>query len=502
MSQLSSIAVDAVSPLSDLTAMSVNEVNEPTDSFRSGAHESISVEEGSEDDGDVHPFLMVRIWDDDKITRLFGVGGKLSWQCGYCNQAFSGHNATKALAHVVRVSGQDIAGCKKYHFIPVKKHQSHMDLNDRRQRRKEDRTVVHAAVNRSIVQHQGNLTEAVMAARGKKRSSFGAMSATPVAKKRPPGKTPSLTESTLTSSVISKTSSHLGPRRLLTQRITNESLNAYKGDAELPAKPLMQLSIHDGPNPSGEAALTSAVADMIHSVGLPFSLSEDPKFRRVIKLARNVGSNFITPSRQRIGDELLKLNYNIYVKQTKKVLLNQAETHGLTLYGDGATVKKMPLINILCAGVHNPAAVLEIVNCSQHLQGGGKKDATYIAGLFKPHLKELDPQKALVDLVYFDGASNVQKAGNIIGAHYPRVTCLHGSEHVVSLFFGDLSKLSAIKAFIRFYRRVYKWFGSGSHHVPYAIFSNHVCTWMSVIGMPPVISVLISSCFGLECNAQ
>jgi hypothetical protein len=88
MSQLSSIAVDAVSPLSDLTAMSVNEVNEPTDSFRSGAHESISVEEGSEDDGDVHPFLMVRIWDDDKITRLFGVGGKLSWQCGYCNQAF------------------------------------------------------------------------------------------------------------------------------------------------------------------------------------------------------------------------------------------------------------------------------------------------------------------------------------------------------------------------------------------------------------------------------
>ena len=248
--------------------------------------------------------------------------------------------------------------------------------------------------------------------------------------------------------MVSTSSLQLVPRKLLNQRITNGSVNAYKGEDKPPARPLMQLSIHHGPNLSGESELTAAVADMIHSVGLPFSLSKDPKFRRFIKLACNVGSNFITTSRQRIGNELLKLNYRLYIKRTKEVLLNQAETHGLTLYGDGATVKKMPLINILCAGVHNLAVVLEIVNCSQHLQGGGKKDATYIAGLFKPHLKELDPQKALVDLVYFDGASNVQKAGNILGAHYPCVTCLHGSKHVVSLFFGDLSKLSAIKAFI------------------------------------------------------
>jgi hypothetical protein len=46
----------------------------------------------------------------------------------------------------------------------------------------------------------------------------------------------------------------------------------------------------------------------------------------------------------------------------------------------------------------NPAAVLEIVNCSLHLQGVGKKDASYIAGLFDPHLDNLDPNKTLVDL--------------------------------------------------------------------------------------------------------
>ena len=140
----------------------------------------------------------------------------------------------------------------------------------------------------------------------------------------------------------------------------------------------------------------------------------------------------------------------------------------------GLLWKRCHSLKFLCAGVFNPAAVLEIVNCTSHLQTGGKKDASYIAGLFLPHLNDLDPQKSLVDLLYFDGASNVQKAGSIIGAIYPRVTCLHGAEHVVSLFFSDISKISSIQDFIRYYCRVYKWFGSGSHHVPYAIFSKHV----------------------------
>ena len=77
---------------------------------------------------------------------------------------FSGHDATKALAHVVRLPGQDIGGCKKYHFIPPKKHQSHVDLNDCRQQRRVDRNVVHESINRSIVEHQDHLTLAVQEA--------------------------------------------------------------------------------------------------------------------------------------------------------------------------------------------------------------------------------------------------------------------------------------------------------------------------------------------------
>jgi hypothetical protein len=38
----------------------------------------------------------------------------------------------------------------------------------------------------------------------------------------------------------------------------------------------------------------------------------------------------------------------------------QAGTFDLSLLGDGATVKRMPLVNMLAAGVHDPSGVLEI----------------------------------------------------------------------------------------------------------------------------------------------
>jgi hypothetical protein len=47
----------------------------------------------------------------------------------------------------------------------------------------------------------------------------------------------------------------------------------------------------------------------------------------------------------------------------------------------------------------------------------------------------------LTDLFFFDGASNVQKGGQIQEAMYPRTFSLHGQEYALSLFFDDLSKL-------------------------------------------------------------
>ena len=118
----------------------------------------------------------------------------------------------------------------------------------------------------------------------------------------------------------------------------------------------------------------------------------------------------------------------------------------------------------------NESAVLDIIDCTEHMEVGGKKDARYIASIFEANIEELDPKGVHLNAVLFDGASNVQKAGRVIEAKYPQVSVLHGIEHCISLFFSDVSRLPWSQFVIINYRRVYRVFGSGSMHAPYAIF--------------------------------
>ena len=69
----------------------------------------------------------------------------------------------------------------------------------------------------------------------------------------------------------------------------------------------------------------------------------------------------------------------------------------------------------------------------------------YIAELFEVKVMEYDPHFLCTDVFYFDGASNVQKAGQILMAKFPRTFCFHGGEHVVSLFFSSIAKIKPVK---------------------------------------------------------
>ncbi len=62
-------------------------------------------------------------------------------------------------------------------------------------------------------------------------------------------------------------------------------------------------------------------------------------------------------------------------------LLSEARIFGLTVFGDGATIKSVALVNDLAAGVNNPFALLDIADCTGHLTVGGKKDTQYIANM-------------------------------------------------------------------------------------------------------------------------
>ncbi len=118
---------------------------------------------------------------------------------------------------------------------------------------------------------------------------------------------------------------------------------------------------------------------------------------------------------------------------------------GLRWLGDGATIKRMPLLTILVLCGNTPPTVVSIIDCTTHMSDGGKKDATYIMEQFWRKVDEIDVDKELTDCFFFDGASNVQTAGAILWARYPRTMCFHGGEHILSLFFSDLSKIKPIQ---------------------------------------------------------
>jgi hypothetical protein len=81
---------------------------------------------------------------------------------------------------------------------------------------------------------------------------------------------------------------------------------------------------------------------------------------------------------------------------------------------------------------NNPYALLDIVDCTSEMAKGGKKDAKYIAGLLKPIISWIEETKdpnnqktdhrGVVDLLLFDGASNVQNAAKLVSITYPRIT--------------------------------------------------------------------------------
>ena len=134
----------------------------------------------------------------------------------------------------------------------------------------------------------------------------------------------------------------------------------------------------------------------------------------------------------------------------------------------------MPLFNILVAGADTPPFVQKVHDFTKELSKGLNKTGGLIADKCLEVMLELDPDKILFDCCFFDGASNVQKAGELLSQKYPQLSVFHGAEHVVSLFFNDLFKeIPVMKTFVQNYQLLYKYFGMGSSHKIYAVFSKY-----------------------------
>ena len=237
------------------------------------------------------------IWEDDMIEKLTSKEkGKLIWRCKWCNKVFVGWNATKALQHVNKVGKVDIKPCPgridKYHQIIYDK------LYVKNGKRKRSNNECNKAIDRSLSTH--NETTAVELDSTKKGPNKGnSQSAVTNSFAQPLFSSqkklrPTSNES---ASLVSQTST-IGDR-------TDDGLSSG----------FVQRLIYDGPNPSGDSRLTMAIADMIHGRGLAFTLASHPKFRKVLQLAKVVGSNYKPPNRIAVAGPLLNLNYKAYQKK-------------------------------------------------------------------------------------------------------------------------------------------------------------------------------------------
>ena len=103
-----------------------------------------------------------------------------------------------------------------------------------------------------------------------------------------------------------------------------------------------------------------AIADF-HSCNVADNAASSPEFKHLLYCARLAGADFTPPNRNKINRPLLKLNYNRVMEANLKAAQEESILFGQTYLGDGATIHKIPLINVLLMTA-NQAPIVTLIN--------------------------------------------------------------------------------------------------------------------------------------------
>ncbi len=97
-----------------------------------------------------------------------------------------------------------------------------------------------------------------------------------------------------------------------------------------------------------------AVVDFTFSNGLPISFVECTQIHQLIQCLRIISPLYSLPYRKNVSGDLLDGIYQSAYDKMIELLLKQSKTFGKALFGDGATIKKVPLMNFLASSPNNP----------------------------------------------------------------------------------------------------------------------------------------------------
>ena len=76
-----------------------------------------------------------------------------------------------------------------------------------------------------------------------------------------------------------------------------------------------------------------------------------------------------------------------------EMIKKEAEIFGLLFLGDGTTISRCPLLNILASAKIHQLLYWKLLICQGHLADDNKKYGTLICNIFLNHMKEIDPAK-------------------------------------------------------------------------------------------------------------
>ena len=123
---------------------------------------------------------------------------------------------------------------------------------------------------------------------------------------------------------------------------------------------------------SNETHITVVIADLVIYEGLSFNLSQKPRFKKVLDLARTVSKCYQPPSRNLISKDILDVIHDQNMERNLSLIKKDSDIFGFLFLGDGATISRIRLLNILVSVKNLPVAILERVDCRVHLADGGE----------------------------------------------------------------------------------------------------------------------------------
>ena len=137
-----------------------------------------------------------------------------------------------------------------------------------------------------------------------------------------------------------------------------------------------------------------------------------------------INNSHVSLSRNETSVTLLDFTYNYFCLDALTKLFTNVDMFVLdmTVIGDWATIIKTPLINILVDSTGNLSCAIDVV------------DNTWVRGKRCIQCLPADvTSHEDIDLVVFDGAYNMQKAGDLLTLYFPRYLLIIGIEHTSNL---------------------------------------------------------------------